>query len=225
MTVHIMRMSLPFVQLHLLQFYGIGNAFMGTVSASAYIMIGLGYLFLVFHPIQQVLPRYLLNMSIAGLAHILLFLTIMLEIQQPIVLVGCLMVAGFAQTAAYAVVMRLIYQHFESKSDGLLLGIWSAHGDAGNLFSFFINTVIFYSLGWSWRICLLFAGAITIIIAFILRFSLEERQEADRSFTKEEVALYLRRFCSQPLNGVLLAVVCLLKGTLYGILLWMPMYF
>ena len=50
MTVHIMRMSLPFVQLHLLQFYGIGNAFMGTVSASAYIMIGLGYLFLVFHP-------------------------------------------------------------------------------------------------------------------------------------------------------------------------------
>ena len=177
MTVHIMRMSLPFVQLHLLQFYGIGNAFMGTVSASAYIMIGLGYLFLVFHPIQQVLPRYLLNMSIAGLAHILLFLTIMLEIQQPIVLVGCLMVAGFAQTAAYAVVIRLIYQHFESKSDGLLLGIWSASGDAGNIFSFFINTVIFYSLGWPWRICILFAGAITIIMALTLRLSLVEREQ------------------------------------------------
>ena len=73
---------------------------------------------------------------------------------------------------------------------------WSSHRDTGNIVAFFVNTVIVYELGWSWQICILFAGAITIIIAFILRFSLEERQEEGRSFTKEEVALYLRRFCS-----------------------------
>ena len=46
----------------------------------------------------------------------------------------------------------------------------------------------------------LFAGAITLIIAFIFGFSLVERQEEGRSFTKEEVALYLKRFCLQPLK-------------------------
>ena len=78
MTVRIMRICLPFVQLHLQQFYYIHNTFIGIVSATSYIIVGLGFLFLVFNPIQAVLPCYTVTMGIAGLAYVLLFLTILL---------------------------------------------------------------------------------------------------------------------------------------------------
>ena len=85
---------------------------MGIVQACSYISIGLGYLYLLFFPIQNTLSRYLLNMGIAGFFYFLLFLLACSNIYEKGVLIICLMVSGFAQAAAYPVVIKLIYQHF-----------------------------------------------------------------------------------------------------------------
>ena len=172
MTVHVLRMCLPFVQLDVEEFYQVNNQFMGIVGACTYIMIGLGYFYLVSEPIKEVLPRYLLNMSIAGATYLLIFFFILLEIKTTFWLIVCQIIAGFAQSVAYAVVIRLIYQHFHPGNDGMLLGIWTASGDAGNIFSFFINTLMIYGFEWPWPSCILFAGLVTIIMAFVLRVTL-----------------------------------------------------
>ena len=43
-VVHIMRMTIPFVQLDIINFFGIHNFEMGIANACLYIIIGLSYL-------------------------------------------------------------------------------------------------------------------------------------------------------------------------------------
>ena len=218
-------MCLPFVQLDVEEFYQVQNSFMGIVGACSYITIGLGYFYLVFKPIKEALPRYLINMGIAGSAYLLIFLFILLKIKVPFFLVAFLMIAGFAQAAAYPVVVRLIYQYFTPKGDGILIGLWTACGDAGNIFSFLINTLMVYEFHWPWPVCILVAGLLTILMAVVLRTTLEEKEEEVRELFTGEVISLLKNFFSSWYNIILLCVICLLKGTLYGILLWMPIYF
>ena len=99
-------------------------------------------------------------------------------------------IAGFAQVVAYPVCIKLIFQHFNPKKDGLVLGIWSAHGDMGNIIGFFIYTLIVYKFHWSWSICLLFASGATFTMAIIMKLFLVDTNEASekyRDYTWSEI--------------------------------------
>jgi sugar phosphate permease len=51
-TVHMMRMSLTFAQLKLMQFFGINNFEIGIANACLYIVLGISYFWRALYPIK-----------------------------------------------------------------------------------------------------------------------------------------------------------------------------
>lgn len=107
-------------------------------------------------------------MGISAFCYFLIAFSILLNINWAGILIICLMISGFSQTVAYPIVIKLIYQHFSTQTDGFILGIWTASGDFGNITSFFLDTFLYYELEWPWVTCILFASFMTILMAVIL---------------------------------------------------------
>lgn len=85
---------------------------MGAISASMYIMVGFGYMYLLFFPIKKALPRYLLNMGLTGSLFVAWGLMSLMDLNEKWVLIAFLGISGFAQAAAWPICIKIVYEYF-----------------------------------------------------------------------------------------------------------------
>lgn len=168
-------MGLSFVMADIEKTFSIGHIELGAVQASTYIMIGLGYMYLMFRPVKKALPEYLLNMGLAGALFVLWGLWTWRGLNKPWVLMVFLAICGFVQAVAWPVCIKIMYQSFTYRENGFFLGLWSASGDMGNILSFYFNTLLVYSLHLPWESCIVLAGLLTLIMAFMMRFCVNDK--------------------------------------------------
>jgi len=76
---------------------------------------------------------------------------------------------GLFQSTSWPVVIKLVDRYFNAENDGFVLGIWSANGDLGNIFGFFICTVFVFYWHWAWQSCLAFAAISAFLLAFLIK--------------------------------------------------------
>lgn len=82
---------------------------------------------------------------------------------------------GFCQFAAWPTVMILINQHFNIKSEGTALGVWSAHGDVGNVVGFSIAGLMVDNLSYRWEVAMIAVTVLCWVMAWMLYVFIEEK--------------------------------------------------
>jgi sugar phosphate permease len=84
------------------------------------------------------------------------------------------MLFGFFQFPAWPTLMTITSQHFDIKSEGKALGVWSANGDFGNILGFAISGIIVDTLSLRWEIAMLIAAAINWSLALSVYFLVDD---------------------------------------------------
>lgn len=171
-TVHIMRMSLPFVQLKLMEFFNIDKFHIGIANACLYIVIGLSYLWRAFSPIKDRQFTYFWSMNLSNLSYLVIPILVYLNARIPALFYLCLAGFGWFQSASWPVLLSLVHAYFLPKRDGCMLGFWSAGGDIGNIAGFLMCTIVMYSLNLPFQICLIVA-AVTGLLMTLSVYRLE----------------------------------------------------
>jgi sugar phosphate permease len=164
-SIHMMRMSIPFVQLKLMDFFKIDKFQMGLANALLYIVIGISYFWRALYPIQERQSTYLWSMSICNLSF--LIIPVLISFNAPItpMFYVCLAGFGFFHTVAWPTLLSLVHAYFLPKRDGCMLGFWSANGDIGNILGFAICTLIMYNLNLPFQACLYATVGFSIIMS------------------------------------------------------------
>lgn len=70
--------------------------------------------------------------------------------------------------------MILINEHFNIKSEGTALGVWSAHGDVGNIVGFTIAGLIVDNLSYRWEVAMIVVTILCWTMALILYLFTDE---------------------------------------------------
>ena len=123
---------------------------MGLAVAAVYIILGLSYLIRSFIPIHNCQLTYLITISLACLAYASLPLAVSFGIKNIAVLFIISALFGLFQSSSWPVMLKIISKYFDPRNDGSLMGLWSSHGDIGNIFGFFSYTVIVFYLKLPW---------------------------------------------------------------------------
>lgn len=115
MTVHIMRMGLPFVQLQLMHFFGIRKFDVGIANAGLYIVIAISYLWRALYGVKNPQFTYLWSMTLSGLSFMLI--PFLVFINAKIIPLFFLSLVGFGwfQSAAWPILLFLIHVYFHPK--------------------------------------------------------------------------------------------------------------
>lgn len=104
-TLHIMRMTLPFVQLDLMQFFFINKLEIGIANACLYIIIGLSYLWRALKPVKAPQFTYFWSMNLTSLFYLLTPLIIFMNIRVHVLFYISLVGFGLFQSAAWPVLL------------------------------------------------------------------------------------------------------------------------
>jgi len=115
MTVHIMRMGLPFVQLQLMYFFGIRKFDVGIANAGLYIIIAISYLWRTLYGVRNPQFTYLWSMIISGLSFLIIPLLVFINAKIIPLFYVSLVGFGWFQTAAWPILLFLIHAYFHPK--------------------------------------------------------------------------------------------------------------
>lgn len=69
MTIHMMRMSLSFVQPDLIKYFGIEKSEIGLAMSSTYIIMGISYLIRSIVPLKKLQTTYLVTVGLTALSY------------------------------------------------------------------------------------------------------------------------------------------------------------
>ena len=132
-------------------------------NACLYIVIGISYLYKALNPIKNRQFSYVWNMSLCNLFY--LITPIIISCSSPITALFFVSLAGFGffQTVSWPVLLSLVHAYFLPKSDGGMLGFWSANGDIGNILGFALCTLLITKLNLPFQTCL-FASSLCNIL-------------------------------------------------------------
>lgn len=81
----------------------------------------------------------------------------------------CYGLYGWFQSASYPALTTIISYNFNDSEDGTLIGFWASTSDFGNIFGFFLSTVIIYYLHLDWRVTLILAGCLTLLTNALMK--------------------------------------------------------
>jgi sugar phosphate permease len=115
MSVHIMRMGLPFVQLQLMRFFGIHKFDVGIANAGLYIIIGISYLWRAFYGVKNPQFTFLWSMTLSSIFFAMIPICVFLNAK--IIPLFYISLAGFGwfQSAAWPILLFLIHVYFHPK--------------------------------------------------------------------------------------------------------------
>lgn len=180
LTIHAMRMSIPFNQKPLAEYYGLDNKMVGLVNSIAYILLGIAYMYRVLHPIKRVKSEYFYPITIASIFFLLIPIYVFLGIKSIVLLFISMGAFGLFQSTSWPVVIKLIDRYFDPESDGFVIGIWSSNADMGNIFGFFICTAFIFYFHLIWQFSMIFLGISAFFFAFLLfKLPIEETTESE----------------------------------------------
>jgi sugar phosphate permease len=114
-VVHIQRMTLPFVQLNLMNFFNIHKLQMGIANATLYIILGLSYLWIALRPIKNPQFTYLWTMTISSLFFLVTPLLVYLHLPIPAVFYLSLAAFGLFQSPAWPIMLQIIHIYFRPR--------------------------------------------------------------------------------------------------------------
>lgn len=179
LTIHAMRMAIPFNQKPLAEYYGLDNKMVGFGNSMIYIVLGMAYMYRVIHPIVRVKSEYFYPITIACFFYILIPIYVFLGIKSITLLFISMGAFGLFQSTSWPVVLKLVDRYFDPEKEGFVLGIWSSSADMGNLFGFFICTALVFYLQIAWQFSLLFMALFAFFVAFLLfKLPIEETTES-----------------------------------------------
>ena len=115
MTVHVMRVGLPFVQLHLMHFYQITKFDVGIANAGLYIVIAISYLWRTFNAVNNPQLTYLWSITLAGLFYMIIPLLVFINAKIIPLFYVSLVGFGWFQSAAWPILLFLIHIYFHPK--------------------------------------------------------------------------------------------------------------
>jgi sugar phosphate permease len=135
---------------------------------------------------------------------------------------------GWFQAIAWPVLLMLVHGYFHASRDGCLLGFWAANTSVGNIAGFGLCTWLIYFMKLPFQVPLIVAAIIsflTIISIYKLPTPpLQPPKSPQPSSLCSSLSSYLS-LLKIPMICLTLIIMCMLKSILYGILLWLPMYF
>lgn len=137
---------------------------MGIANACLYIVIGLSYLWRAFWPIKERQWTYFWSMNVSNLCYLVIPMLVYLHASVPALFYLCLAGFGWFQTASWPVLLSLVHAYFLPKRDGCMLGFWSANGDIGNIVGFLMCTIVIYTLGLPFQVCLIIAAVFSFLM-------------------------------------------------------------
>jgi len=79
-----------------------------------------------------------------------------------------MIIFGFFQFSFWPITLVLVNQYFDPKTEGTILGLWSANGDFGNIIGFFIPTLMVNILKSRWEISMLFGSSVNAIMGILV---------------------------------------------------------
>lgn len=178
-AVHMMRMSYSFNKSKIKERFGIDPYFLGILDACIYLAIGAGF-FLRYKITQSdnLKRNFLITAIIVSISYsvIPVFSLFSVGIEEPngsddavkVIISIALIIFGFFQFSFWPICLVFVNQYFDPKTEGTILGFWSANGDFGNIIGFFIPTLIVNTFHSSWELSMLIASVFNVVMAMLL---------------------------------------------------------
>jgi predicted MFS family arabinose efflux permease len=99
---------------------------------------------------------------------------------------AALIMFGFCQFTAWPVLLFLVSQHFNVETEGTIMGIWSANGDVGNIFGFFLGTLVLDYIAIDWEYVMLIGASFQMLMCLLVFLFLKEKPIKDDQLVSEE---------------------------------------
>lgn len=128
MTIHMMRMSLSFVQADLIDFFDVKKSIIGLAMASVYIIMGISYFIRTIIPLKKLQFTYLVTVGITALSYSLTAIVASLGIHRLFALFLSLAFFGLFQSSSWPILIKISHKYFHRDKDGFALGLWSSAG-------------------------------------------------------------------------------------------------
>lgn len=128
MTIHMMRMSVSFVQADLIKHFRIQKSEMGLAMSFIYIIMGISYLIRAIIPLKKLQLTYLITVGVTALSYSFTAIAWSTKIHEAWVLFVSLAIFGFFQSSTWPVLIKITHKYFKIGQDGFWLGIWSSTG-------------------------------------------------------------------------------------------------
>ena len=167
-TIHMIKMSIPFTQLDILKFYGIKESVMGWLNGALYLMSGFSYCWAVFRPLENLPKGYFYLVGFSAVVFMLIPITMFLDLHEVVFLWLGLLLFGWFHAQSYSIVASLISRKYDPDHDGLALGIWSTLSDMGNIIGFLCFILIVYGLHWDWKFCIFISGFLALVMSILM---------------------------------------------------------
>ncbi len=105
-----------------------------------------------------------------------------------------LLMFGFCQFPAWPTLLTLTSEHFDIKSEGKAMGIWSANGDFGNIVGFGLTAILVDSLSFRWEIAMLVAASLNLSMALVIFLFVKEKPQAEDSKLLKQLLVHIGLF-------------------------------
>lgn len=159
-SVHMLRMTYSFNKHSIKNQFGIGELFLGILDCLIYLSLSIGTFFRYSIVNDKRLPLVCLKTAIpTALAFSLvpIFGSFQGNPEDPspafgtylflLLALGCF---GFFQFTSFPLSLTIFSHHFNVKTQGSLVGIWSSKSNAGNIIGFFMANFLVYQLHTQW---------------------------------------------------------------------------